>query len=461
MLFSSPIFFVFFAAFFAIYIFVPARFRLATIIAGSTVFYAWWRPEYVALPYVMTLIGYLGALYVASTVDPVARRRRLIAAVAVLFVPLLIFKYTDFLLSGTIGPMIGGQFPRLDLVLPLGISFITFTISAYLIDVYRGVYPLERRFARLLGYVLFFPHLIAGPILRPRELLPQLGDLPAIVRNRLPLATAIFTCGLVKKLVVADQIAAAVDAVYKSPAAANAWESLLAIYGFSVQIYCDFSGYTDMAIGLALVLGVRLPNNFSRPYLSVSIVEFWRRWHITLSHWLRDYLYISMGGNRHGLVRQIRNLIVTMVLGGLWHGANWTFVLWGLVHGLAIAGQHLIGRTVRLAIPRWLGGLLTFHLVTLAWILFRAPDLGTAGKILCSPFMASWTGADAFFAGHSFALLLLVLFAATHRLDSHARIRLAVRRCGRHLLWLVLVLAWVLAITVSQGSSSNFIYFDF
>jgi alginate O-acetyltransferase complex protein AlgI len=459
MLFSSPTFFAFFAVFLLAYRFVPARLRLSAIIAGSTVFYAWWRIEYVLMPFVLTLIGYVGASYVAGSATAEARRARLIAVIVVLFVPLLVFKYTDFLLGGVVGATLGMNLPRLDLLLPLGISFITFTIAAYVIDVYRGIYPVEPRLSRLLGYVLFFPHLIAGPILRPRELLPQLGNLPALARRRLTLAIAIFTVGLAKKLLIADQIAPVVDAVYVLKAAPTGWEYLLAIYGFSVQIYCDFSGYTDMAIGLALVLGVRLPNNFSRPYLSASVVEFWHRWHITLSHWLRDYLYISLGGNRDGKARQIRNLVVTMVLGGLWHGANWTFVLWGLVHGLAISTLHLLGRKVRM--PRWLGVFLTFHFVTLAWILFRAPNLPAAWRVATGPLFSSWNDVGPFVEGHLFALLVLLIFAATHRLDSHAVIRLTVRRSPRALVWLVLLVVWVLAITVSQGSSSNFIYFDF
>jgi alginate O-acetyltransferase complex protein AlgI len=461
MLFSSPVFFAFFAVFLVVYRFVPDRWRLGAIIVGSAVFYAWWRVEYLTVPVVLTVIGYFGALHVVAAATPTDRRRRLLLVVVVLFLPLVAFKYTDFFIHQVFGPVVGGSVSRLDLILPLGISFITFTIAAYVIDVYRGHYPAEASFSRLLGYVLFFPHLIAGPILRPRELLPQLARLKALASRRLTLAAALFTVGLAKKLIVADQIAPAVDAVYAGQGTLTGWYYLLAVYGFSVQIYCDFSGYTDMAIGLALALGIKLPNNFSRPYSSASIIEFWRRWHITLSYWLRDYLYIAMGGNRNGKAQQMRNLVVTMVLGGLWHGANWTFVLWGLVHGLGIAALHLVRGFARLAWPKWLAVLLTFHFVTAAWVLFRAPDLSTAWRVAHGSMMGPWTGADAFFHGHLFVLLLLVIFAATHRFDSHARVRFGVRRYSRPLVWLAIAMVWVMAIAVSHGSSANFIYFDF
>jgi alginate O-acetyltransferase complex protein AlgI len=457
MLFSSPVFFAFFAAFLLVYRFVPERLRLAAIIVGSAIFYAWWRVEYLAVPVVLTMIGYFGALHVVRAPPSTDRRWRLSLALVVLFLPLLAFKYTDFVVQSAFGSDVG----RLDLVLPLGISFITFTIAAYVIDVYRGHYPAEPSFPRVLGYVLFFPHLIAGPILRPRELLPQLARLKALASPRMTLAAAIFTAGLAKKLIVADQIAPSVDAVYAGQGALGAWNYLLAVYGFSVQIYCDFSGYTDMAIGLAIAFGIKLPNNFSRPYSSASIIEFWRRWHITLSYWLRDYLYIALGGNRNGKVTQTRNLIVTMVLGGLWHGANWTFVLWGFVHGLAISLSHLLRGSAGRAWPRWFTVLLTFHFVTFAWILFRAPDLATAWRVVQGLANGPWSGFDAFFQGHLFVLLLLLLFALSHRFDSHSRLRFAARRYSRPLVWLAIATVWVIAIAVSHGSSANFIYFDF
>jgi len=311
--------------------------------------------------------------------------------------------------------------------------------------------------------VLFFPHLIAGPILRPHELIPQL-KLPRFASRRVLLAAlAIFSVGLVKKLVFADQIAIAVDNVYAAPEAASQLEHLLAIYGFSLQIYCDFSGYTDMAIGLAMAIGVRLPNNFNSPYVARSIGEFWRRWHITLSHWLRDYLYIPLGGSRRGPTRQAAAVMITMTLGGLWHGAAWTFVIWGVCHGIGVAASHAARRLLPAGLrpPGWLSVLVTFHVVTALWIFFRAPDIATAGAVARGALFGPAADIGAYVEAHAFHLLLLVVFLFAHRFDDHRRIRVFARRSPAALYWPVVALLWVLAIAISTGSSAKFIYFDF
>ena len=349
MLFSDQTFFVFFAVYLTLHFIVPPRWRIYLIIAGSTVFYAWWRVIYVWLPYTLTLIAWAGTLWFTQVKEVGSRRQRLIVTIVALFAPLAIFKYASFIINGVFRPALSGwiavpNVSFLNFTLPLGISFVTFTLTAYVVDVYRGRFRVERSLVKMLGYVLFFPHLIAGPILRPHELLPQLSHLRRALGARFTLGVALFAVGLVKKVVFADTIAALVDHVYHESGAVSGWEYLLAIHGFSMQIYCDFSGYTDMAIGLAYILRIRLPTNFRRPYISSSIVEFWRCWHITLSFWLRDYLYIPLGGNRQGRSRQMLNLLITMVLGGLWHGAAWTFVIWGTMHGAALAGVHLFRR---------------------------------------------------------------------------------------------------------------------
>ena len=465
MLFSSPAFFLFFAVYFGLHLIVPARHRVWLIIAGSTLFYAWWRVEYVWLPYALMATAYLGVMWMEGAPDERARRRRAGAAIAVLFVPLLFFKYTDFVYRDVLGPLFGWRGALLNLPLPLGVSFVTFTLTAYVVDICRRKFPGHQRPSTVLAYVLFFPHLIAGPILRPSELIPQL-DRPQPARvGRVVVPLAIFTLGLVKKLVFADQIAQAVDGVYGlAPGAVSGPAALLAIYGFSAQIYCDFSGYTDMAIGLALLLGVRLPTNFLRPYAAHSLLDFWRRWHITLSHWLRDYLYIPLGGSRHGRIREMRNVIVTMVLGGLWHGASWTFVIWGLLHGIGVATVHTVHRTLNgsRTLPRWLGVLMTFHFVTLAWVFFRAPSVARAAQMLRAPFIGGgWGDALAFAGRNVFVLVLVAAFFALHRFDDQRRVKAAVRYVRPEVLWPALILLWVIAITVSQGSSAKFIYFDF
>jgi alginate O-acetyltransferase complex protein AlgI len=464
MVFSEWQFFPFFAVYLLLHLLIPARYRNYLIIVGGTVFYAWWRADYVWVPYTLTLLAFAGTAWMESADDAVSRKRRMAITVALLLAPLLVIKYTH-LLAASLVPVLGLQIatPSLDGLLfglPLGISFITFTVIAYVVDVFRKRFLPEKSLSVLLAYVLFFPHLVAGPILRPNELIPQLRQLRAALGARFLLGVSIFTLGLFKKLVIADQLAAVVEPVYRNPGAHSAFEYLLAIYGFSAQIYCDFSGYTDMAIGLAYILRIRLPTNFLRPYCATSIIEFWRRWHITLSHWLRDYLYIPLGGSRKGPSRRNLNLLVTMGLGGLWHGANWTFLTWGLLHGLALVLVHGISRR-SLGIPRWLGVLLTFHFVAWTWIFFRAPDFATALRVATGPFTGSWHDVTTQMALNVFPLVLLAVFFATHRLDRHAWIRLGVSRLSWTLIVPVIVFCWIVALTVSQGNSAKFIYFDF
>jgi alginate O-acetyltransferase complex protein AlgI len=464
MLFSSPVFFLFFAAYFLLHLVVPKRFRIYLIIAGSTVFYAWWRPEYAWIPYLLMATAFGGALWMGQADSRGRRKRRVLCTIAALFLPLLFFKYTNFIYRDVIGPFIGNHDKLMDLPLPLGVSFITFTLTAYVVDAFKGKFAVSRSASTVLGYVLFFPHLIAGPILRPADLIPQLERPKPAALRRAAVPIAIFTLGLVKKLVFADQIGEAVNTIY-AQAGPSGPATLLAIYGFAVQIYCDFSGYTDMAIGLALMLGIRLPNNFLRPYASESLIDFWQRWHITLSYWLRDYLYIPLGGNRGSRVRQAGNVMITMVLGGLWHGANWTFVIWGMLHGIGVVFVQALKRDFPghwlLRMPRWLGVFVTFHFVTLAWVFFRAESLGKALAMLAAPFAGGWENAYPVFAANVLPILLIVMFFGVHRYDDHRRIKAAVRYVRPEIVWPAILLGWIIAIALSQGSSAKFIYFDF
>jgi len=469
MLFSSPAFFVFFSVYFCLHLIVPARHRILLIIVGSTIFYAWWKVEYTWLPYALMAVAYGGVRWMEQTVQQADRKRRAAATVVVLFIPLLVFKYTDFVYRDVIGPLAGWRGSLLNLPLPLGVSFVTFTLTAFVVDSYtRRAWPCPRG-STVLGYVLFFPHLIAGPILRPNELIPQLEcPRPATLR-RFTVPFAIFTLGLVKKLVFADQIGGAVNLAYSDASALTAPSALLAMYGFSAQIYCDFSGYSDMAIGLALLLGVRLPKNFARPYTASSLIDFWRRWHITLSFWLRDYLYVPLGGNRHGPRQEARNVLLTMTLGGLWHGANWTFVVWGGLHGVGVICAHWVRRRFRSMAgtgvdggwARVAGIFVTFQVVTMLWVFFRAGSVSDAGRVLAAPIVGSWAGASAYAAENVFVVVLLAVFFATHRFDDYRRVRVAVRYVRPEVLWPALGLLWTIAIAVSQGNSAKFLYFDF
>jgi alginate O-acetyltransferase complex protein AlgI len=357
------------------------------ILVASYVFYGWVDWRWVLLLVASSVINTVAARVIATSPSPRTRKQALIAAICFDIGLLCVFKYLGFFVTevddflDSLG--LGSPLPLVQIVLPIGISFFTFQAISYVVDVYRG----DTRAASLGDVAIlqaFFPHLVAGPIVRANELLPQLR-VPRDPRTVLA-GPGLFLVagGLVKKTVVADELARrVVDPVFNDPAAHSGAEVLLAIYGFAAQIYCDFSGYTDMAIGLALLLGYVLPQNFNRPYLALSLQDFWRRWHMTLSRWLRDYLYIPLGGNRHGSRRTYRNLMLTMLLGGLWHGAAWTFVIWGGIHGTALSVERWgRERWVGFRLPAWLAWLVTFHVVCLAWVFFRSPDLSTAFEML-------------------------------------------------------------------------------
>ena len=263
----------------------------------------------------------------------------------------------------------------------------------------------------------------------------------------------------------ADPLGDVVTTVYSGVQSLAGWDYLLAFYAFSAQIYCDFSGYIDMGIGSAMVLGITLPINFERPYLATSIPEFWRRWHITLSRWLRDYLYIPLGGNRHGFKKQIRNVFITMGLGGLWHGAGWTFIIWGILHGCGIAAGHLarnkkIGMWTQY-VPKGIKILLTFHIVSAAWVIFRAQDITTVQRFFSGLWHAGYNNGELFLSQHAFPITLLVIFAISHSLDHMNRIRQFALRAHPATLWALIILLWVLSVAISTGSSETFIYFDF
>jgi alginate O-acetyltransferase complex protein AlgI len=357
------------------------------ILVASYVFYGWVDWRWVLLLVASSVINTVAARVIATSPSPRTRKQALIAAICFDIGLLCVFKYLGFFVTevddflDSLG--LGSPLPLVQIVLPIGISFFTFQAISYVVDVYRG----DTRAASLGDVAIlqaFFPHLVAGPIVRANELLPQLR-VPRDPRTVLA-GPGLFLVagGLVKKTVVADELARrVVDPVFNDPAAHSGAEVLLAIYGFAAQIYCDFSGYTDMAIGLALLLGFVLPQNFNRPYLALSLQDFWRRWHMTLSRWLRDYLYIPLGGNRHGARRTYRNLMLTMLLGGLWHGAAWTFVIWGGIHGTALSVERWAReRWVGFRLPAWLAWFVTFHVVCLAWVFFRSPDLSTAFDML-------------------------------------------------------------------------------
>jgi alginate O-acetyltransferase complex protein AlgI len=372
----------------------PGPWKLSTL-AFSYFFYAWWDWHFVLLLAASTAFAHFGAVAITHSRTERARRISMVLAVAALLGLLGYFKYYGFFalnVDNTLRALgAGNLIPLIQPTLPVAISFFTFMALSYVIDVYRRQLTPARP-VDLAVYLSFFPHLVAGPIVRGGELLPQIRrqrDPAAVDYSR---AVWMIGAGLFKKVVISSYISSAiVDPVFNSPRSHTGLEAIFAAWGYAVQIYCDFSGYTDIAIGLALLLGFRFPVNFDGPYTARNLQDFWRRWHITLSRWLRDYLYIPLGGNRGSQLLNARNIMITMVLGGLWHGANWTFLIWGALHGAGqVVGHYRREQRVARGLPAidsrpwriWWERWWTFQFVCLGWVFFRATSLSNALEVL-------------------------------------------------------------------------------
>ena len=457
MLFNSPVFFIFFFIYFLFHASLKSQHQLLLIIIGSTIFYTYWYPFYIWVPFILILMAFFGGIWIHTEEKKRIRKYKLIIVLMFLVSPLLFYKYANFFYKDVFGLFFDFNSSLFNYPLPLGISFITFTMMAYVIDVYWRNFSVVNNLSLFSSYTLFFPQLIAGPILRPKELIPQLEkNRTKKSQNKLILGTAIFTLGLLKKMVIADPLAEIIDSIFSNVNNLNGWNYLLAIYGFSVQIYCDFSGYTDMAIGSSIILGIKLPENFKQPYLAVSVKDFWRRWHITLSNWLRDYIYIPLGGNKKGFTSQAVNVFITMFIGGLWHGANWTFIIWGLIHATGIVISNIIVK-----LPKWIAVIITFHFIAFAWIFFRVENLHTAKLFFTGLFTERYTDGFHFFMQNTYSIICIILFFCLHRFDNQKLLIDAVQKYNKLIVWNVIILIWILSIVLNSGSSAKFIYFDF
>jgi alginate O-acetyltransferase complex protein AlgI len=432
------------------------------ILAASYTFYAAANWRFCLLLAALTVANQVAAILIARA-DERASRRILAAAVAVDLGVLGVFKYYGFFVQD-IGDVLdavglGMPLPLLSLALPIGVSFFTFQAISYVVDVRRGLLP-PASLVDFALYLTFFPHLVAGPIVRAREFIPQLATPRRRSDVAVGAAVTLIAVGLVKKVAIADFLAReVVDPVFAVPQAYAAPDVAFAAYAYAAQIYCDFSGYTDIAIGLALLMGFVFPQNFDRPYRALSVREFWRRWHMTLSRYLRDFLYIPLGGNRHGRARTYRNLLLTMTLGGLWHGAAWNFVLWGAMHGGGLAAEHAIGERRLSRIPRVVRWLVVLHFVVLGWILFRSTDLATAGEVLGR---LAEPGAATLWSVPAVGAVLGVFAIQLVPGDARQRVRGWVQR--RHPVTLGLGLASVILLvgaTVPSQGVPPFIYFSF
>jgi D-alanyl-lipoteichoic acid acyltransferase DltB (MBOAT superfamily) len=485
LLFNSTSYLLFLTVVVLVYHRLPPAAKRWAILVASYVFYASWKFPFLGLLVASTLANYFFGLLIGPAPhaqhqiqSPGSRpptqkhpfpsdksrnpRRKLWLIVSLVcnLGVLCLFKYAGFFSDVSYGLLGHRLLPALHWILPLGISFYTFEVISYEVDVYHGITTPIRSLMDMALYVCFFPHLIAGPIIRSEDLVPQLtADQPFLWSN-IQTGVARLIWGMVKKVYIADVMAAFVGEVYGAPSSYSGMGLLLATYAFAVQVYCDFSAYTDMAIGSALMLGIRLPENFDSPYLSCGIREFWRRWHISLSTWLRDYLYIPLGGSRRGNLRTYVNLLLTMLLGGLWHGAAWSFVVWGGLHGGVMCIERFFNvsekppASAAWRLVRWF---VTLHVVCASWVLFRARNLTTAILI----FKRIATGAqgqmlvDCRPAFYLLAIVAAELIAAKQRWISIMNNRPVLAR------WAAYGAATAFILTFKRATNPEFIYFQF
>lgn len=393
MIFNSIDFLIFLSIVLPTFFLLSDRYRIPFLVVASYYFYGYWSWGYLLLLLFTMGVDYVIALAMNRTPSEGRRKHLLVLSIVLNLGVLFVFKYFN-LFSDLFAAMAGRAPFRSELILPFGISFYTFHAMSYTIDVYRRVIPAERDFILYSGYIMFFPQLVAGPIARASHLLHQFEEKKRFKLENFIEGSYLIARGYFFKVVLADAFGGFVDAYFSDQVTRTPLLMTQSIYFFAFQIYCDFCGYTDIARGIARWFDFRLVDNFHRPYFATSITDFWRRWHISLSTWLRDYLYIPLGGNRGGRLATYRNLMITMLLGGLWHGASWTFVVWGGLHGLYLSVEKALGVGKESRVPAIVRRLFVFHLVCFAWIFFRAADFQQAwmvltyvGKVFTTPFM--------------------------------------------------------------------------
>lgn len=471
MLFNSLKFIVFFPSVVLLFFLIPHRFRWLFLLIASYYFYMSWKPVYALLIFTSTTITWLCGILIEKSKENVKKRLFLITSLIINFSILILYKYFNFLnesIKSTLDYLnIGWDVPNLDLLLPVGISFYTFQAVGYTIDVYRGNIKAENHFGIYALFVSFFPQLVAGPIERASNLLPQFREVKKFSYDNFILGTRMMFWGFFLKIVLADRLASYVNAVFNNAESHNGSSHLLASFLFSFQIYGDFAGYSLIAIGVAKILDFRLMTNFNRPYFSTNVTTFWSRWHISLSTWFKDYLYIPMGGSKVSNSRHYFNIFVTFFVSGIWHGANFTFMVWGALHGFFLMIEKRIGiykmkDNFKFSIKNTFNLFITFLLVTLAWIFFRANSLGDAIYILKSiftnlnsPLFIKW---DVFFAA-SIALMIVII----KEIVDETLLSRFEKLCARNFLIRPVLLAFLFAGIILFGvfDSGQFIYFQF
>lgn len=472
MVFNSLTFVAFFVVVLAVHSLAPLRWtgKKIFLLLASYVFYSAWNPPFVILLWISTVVDWYAAQALVKAERQGARRAWMLLSVFVNLGMLAYFKYGEFAvknfgaLMGAIG--VDYQPAAVDIVLPVGISFYTFATLSYTLDVYLKRSQPATNFLDYALFVTFFPHLVAGPIMRPTELVPQFAEPRRASAEQLRFGLALVTLGLFEKVVLADGfLGKASDRVFNGNAAVGALDAWTGTLAFSGQIFCDFAGYSTTAIGVALCLGFAMPDNFRFPYGAVGFSDFWRRWHITLSSWLRDYVYIPLGGNRHGEVRTYLSLMGTMLLGGLWHGANWTFVVWGALHGFYLAAERWLKKVYAGyragALSLFVFGVVTYALVNIAWVFFRANTFGRAWTLLKGMFGAGGEAKAMVRTGLLVPTLVIVAgVVLAHALMRRHTLESVIARTPAALIAIVWSLM-AFAIVITQGGGGAFIYFQF
>jgi D-alanyl-lipoteichoic acid acyltransferase DltB (MBOAT superfamily) len=475
--FTSLSFLLFFPVVLALYWLLPHRARWVLLLVASYLFYLWEAPWTGLLLAGTTLVSYVAARRLAATSRPLLRRLWLAMGVAVPLGCLAVFKYADFFLS-TGAAVLGGEGVTLGLLLPVGISFYTFQTLSYVLDVWRGDLTPEPHLGYYALFVSFFPQLVAGPIERPGHLLPQLKEEHHLKGGDLLLGFGRMALGFFQKIAVADVLAQIADPVFADPQTANGPAVVVGTVCFALQIYCDFAGYSNIALGAARMMGIHLMENFRQPYAAQTIQDFWRRWHISLTQWFTDYVYKPLGGNRAGRLRQCCNVLVVFLLSGLWHGADWTFVVWGGIHGVYLV-CGILYRSSGICRFSWQRGriwasvsqLRTFLLVCLGWVFFRAASLGDAltllGQLATGWDAGGWASALALTGlGAATALQLLLSLLCLHLLEGY-KDRLpeetpdGVVRTALTLFVLIFAVALAWLLLLSNHGESAFLYFQF
>lgn len=442
--------------------------QLWFLFLSSVFFYCYWSTVYVFLLLFTVVLDFYLAKAISMTTSHARRKTFLLISVVANLGILGFFKYYNFFADSLNGALqvagIAAPMPILSLVLPIGISFYTFQSLSYVIDVYRKTSSAHPHLLEFAGYVTLFPHQISGPLVRHNYIVPQLEDSKTYFFNSENFwkGCYFFVFGLAKKMMIADRIAVVVDPLVANMAGASTAEAWIAMVGYTMQLYFDFSGYSDMAVGLGLMMNIQFPQNFNSPYKSLSITEFWQRWHITLSSWLKDYLYISLGGNRAGILKTYRNLFLTMAIGGLWHGANWTYLVWGCFHGGILAIERFFkDRGWVIVKNKYIKWTFTFFLVCVGWVFFRAHSVHDALFWLQKVFMlngeVNWDVTliplkhkDRFFAALGVAILVAFLAKNTWERDF------------KPALWRAALMAFMFVVCLMyMGEESPFLYFQF